>query len=110
MQKRRMLMLSVPLGKAERVVQLANEAGATGATIMPCREMLSQPGAFQLEPQRDWVIIVINAEMQAQIEENIQKMNESLENVSTGQVTFAVRDTEFNENSIIRLWQNGQGS
>ena len=34
------------------------------------------------------------------IEENIQKMNESLENVSTGQVTFAVRDTEFNENSI----------
>ena len=73
MQKRRMLMLSVPLGKAERVVQLANEAGATGATIMPCREMLSHPGAFQLEPQRDWVIIVINAEMQAQIEENIQK-------------------------------------
>jgi DAK2 domain fusion protein YloV len=34
------------------------------------------------------------------IEENIQRMNESLENVLTGQVTFAVRDTEFNGSSI----------
>lgn len=71
--QRRMLMLSVPLGKAERVVQLANEAGATGATILHCREMLPNPGAFQLEPQRDLVVIVINADLQTEIEANIQK-------------------------------------
>ena len=34
------------------------------------------------------------------IEENIKRMTESLENVLTGQVTFAVRDTEFNGSSI----------
>lgn len=68
-----MLMVSVPLGKAERVVQLANQAGATGATILHCREMLPNPGAFQLEPQRDLVVIVIDASLQAQIEESIQK-------------------------------------
>ncbi|MDY0234430.1 MAG: DAK2 domain-containing protein [Gudongella sp.] len=49
-------------------------------------------------PQGLAALIALDEELG--IEENIQRMNESLENVLTGQVTFAVRDTEFNGNSI----------
>ena len=55
--EKRMLMVSVPLGKAERVVQLANKAGARGATILHTREALPEPKSFQLEPQRDVVLM-----------------------------------------------------
>lgn len=34
------------------------------------------------------------------IEENISNMNEAVKNVFTGQITFAVRDTEFNNTKI----------
>jgi len=68
-----MLLVSVELGKAEKVVQLANQAGASGATILHTREMLPEPKAFQLEPQRDLVLIVINAELRGIIEEAIRK-------------------------------------
>ena len=34
------------------------------------------------------------------IEENISNMNEAVKNVLTGQITFAVRDTEFNNTQI----------
>lgn len=43
---------------------------------------------------------LISLDEDLDIEENLQRMNESLENVLTGQVTFAVRDTEFNGSSI----------
>jgi hypothetical protein len=70
--EKRMLMISVPLGKAERVVQLANRAGASGATILHTREALPEPKAFQLEPQRDVVLIVTSVELQKDIEESIR--------------------------------------
>jgi hypothetical protein len=70
--EKRMLMISVPLGKAERVVQLANQAGASGATILHTREALPEPKSFQLEPQRDLVLIVTNLEFQKSIEESIR--------------------------------------
>ncbi len=49
-------------------------------------------------PQGLAALIALDEEVD--IEENIQRMNESLENVLTGQVTFAVRDTEINGSSI----------
>ena len=70
--EKQMLMVSVPLGKAERVVQLANKAGARGATILHTREALPEPKSFQLEPQRDVVLIVTSAELQQGIEESIR--------------------------------------
>jgi len=70
--EKRMLMVSVPLGKAERVVQLANKAGARGATILHTREALPEPKSFQLEPQRDVVLIVTSVELQQGIEESIR--------------------------------------
>jgi|GEM_PF-2622332 len=70
--EKRMLMISVPLGKAERVVQLANQAGARGATILHTREALPEPKSFQLEPQRDLVLIVTRVERQKDIEESIR--------------------------------------
>lgn len=49
-------------------------------------------------PQGLAALIALDEELD--IEENIKRMTESIENVQTGQVTFAVRDTEFNGSSI----------
>lgn len=70
---KQMLLISVPLGKAERVVQLATQAGVSGATILHTREGFAEPKAFQLEPQRDLVMIVISPEIRAGIEESVQQ-------------------------------------
>lgn len=34
------------------------------------------------------------------LEENVNNMNDNIKNISTGQITFAVRDSEFNNNRI----------
>lgn len=49
-------------------------------------------------PQGIAALLVLNEE--AELDDNLQMMNESIKNVATGQITFAVRDTEFNGKGI----------
>ena len=49
-------------------------------------------------PQGISALLVLNEE--ADLDENLKQMNESIKNVVTGQITFAVRDTEFNGKGI----------
>ena len=49
-------------------------------------------------PQGVVALLAFNEE--ATLEDNISAMTESISNVVTGQVTFAVRDTEFNDTKI----------
>ncbi len=49
-------------------------------------------------PQGIAALLVLNEE--AELDDNLQMMNESIKNVVTGQITFAVRDTEFNGKGI----------
>ncbi len=49
-------------------------------------------------PQGISALLVLDEE--ADLDENLKQMNESIKNVVTGQITFAVRDTEFNGKGI----------
>jgi hypothetical protein len=57
-------------------------------TVLPTRTI----------PQGIVALLTFNADLN--LEENIKVMTESIENVVTGQVTFAVRDTELNSTQI----------
>lgn len=46
------------------------------------------------------VTALLSFDFQSDIEDNLESMNEAISYVKTGQVTFAVRDTEFNDVKI----------
>jgi len=72
-----MFIAIVPLGCSEKVIEAANEAGATGATVMRGRG-IAKPAkegffSFHVEPEEDIVIIIASKEV-------IEKMSHRLYN------------------------------
>ena len=77
-----MIIVIVPFGYAEKVINSANEAGATGATIFRARGLgqAAKEGlfSFKVEPEEDVVMIKANQEVTEAICSRIH--NEFLKN------------------------------
>jgi hypothetical protein len=62
-----MSIVIVPLGYADRVIRAANEAGATGATLLRARGLDNTPRdglfGFKVEPEEDMVMITATKEV-----------------------------------------------
>lgn len=62
-----MNMVVVPLGYADKVITVANEVGATGATVIHARgaDNLAKEGLFsiKIEPEEEIVLIITTKEV-----------------------------------------------
>lgn len=60
-----MMMVIIPLGYAEKVVESAKKMGATGSTTLHARgaEMRCRQGLFNIEPEEEIVLIVASKEV-----------------------------------------------